>query len=60
MPIFCLSVSTGGLHVDAPDKNPIDSKTGLAVGDVRRIGLFALIVVGLFVLNVVLNAAFLL
>ncbi len=48
----------GGLAVDAPEENPLDQKTGLAQGDTRRIGLFALIVVGLFVLNVIFNVVF--
>ena len=49
----------GGLSVDDPTAHPVDPRTGLAVGDTRRIGLFALIVAGLFVLNVALNLLFL-
>lgn len=49
----------GGLTVDDPEHHPIDARTGLAVGDMRRIGLFALIIAGLFVLNVALNLLFL-
>ena len=49
----------GGLTMENPSAHPIDPKTGLAVGDTRRIGLFALIIVGLFALNVLMNLLFL-
>ena len=49
----------GGLAKENPSAHPIDPKTGLAVGDTRRIGLFALIIVGLFALNVLMNLLFL-
>ena len=45
--------------MENPSAHPIDPKTGLAVGDTRRIGLFALIIVGLFALNVLMNLLFL-
>ena len=48
----------GGLTCADPDAHPVDPKTGLAVGDTRRIGLFALITAGLFLLTLVLNLAF--
>ena len=49
----------GGLTRDNPEKHPVDPRTGLAVGDTRRILLFAAIIVGLFILNVALNLLFL-
>lgn len=49
----------GGLAKENPERYPTDRRTGLAVGDTRRIGLFALIIVGLFILNVALNLLFL-
>ena len=49
----------GGLTRENPEKYPLDPRTGLAQGDTRRIGLFALIVVGLFVLNALMNLTFL-
>lgn len=49
----------GGLTVENPVAYPTDARTGLAVGDGRRIGLFALIIVGLFVLNLLINLLFL-
>ncbi len=48
----------GGLTVDDPDGHPVDERTGLALGDKRRIGLFALIVAGLFLLNLLMNVLF--
>ena len=49
----------GGLTVENPVAYPQDPRTGLAVGDTRRIGLFALIIAGLFVLNLLINLLFL-
>ena len=49
----------GGLAKESPEHHPTDPRTGLAVGDTRRIGLFALIVAGLFALNVALTLLFL-
>ncbi|MEC4176182.1 APC family permease [Adlercreutzia sp. R7] len=49
----------GGLTRFNPEKHPVDPRTGLAVGDMRRIGLFALIVAGLFALNALMNLLFL-
>ncbi len=49
----------GGLACENPEAHPLDPKTRLAVGDMRRIGLFCLIIVGLFVLNLLMNALFL-
>ncbi len=49
----------GGLACENPEAHPLDPKTRLAVGDMRRIGLFGLIIVGLFVLNLLMNALFL-
>ncbi len=49
----------GGLTVDRPEEHPLDPRTGLAAGDTRRIALFALIVAGLFLLNLLMNILFL-
>ena len=48
----------GGLTVDHPAEHPVDERTGLAPGDGRRIGLFVVIVAGLFVLNLLMNVLF--
>lgn len=49
----------GGLHKEDPTLHPLDPRTKLAVGDTRRIALFMVIMAGLFVLNLIINALFL-